>query len=79
MIFQSKMLRYFSKGVVGEEKEMKNSSLVAFLANHPCHHMTIQEIEAFSKKNNPQQLEIDFIGGINRNSKNIFEARSKRY
>ena len=67
----------FLKGVVGEEKEMKNSSLVAFLANHPCHHMTIQEIEAFSKKNNPQQLEIDFIGGINRNSKIFLKQEAK--
>ena len=40
----------FLKGVVGDEKEMKKSSLVAFLGNHPCHHMTIQERDAFSKR-----------------------------
>ena len=39
--------------------------------------MTIQEIEAFSKKNNPQQLEIDFIGGINRNSKIFLKQEAK--
>merc|ERR1711871_517619 len=67
----------FLKSVVGDEKEMKKSSLVAFLGNHPCHHMTIRERDAFSKRNKPQEVEIDFIDGVSRNSKMFLKQEAK--
>ena len=67
----------FLKGIGNEEKEMTKETLITFLGDHLCHHMTIQEREAYGKENKAQQLEINFISGVNRNSKVFLKQEAK--
>ena len=67
----------FFKGVVGEEKEMKKLIFGGFPCQSSVSPHDNTRNRGFSKKNNPQQLEIDFIGGINRNSKIFLKQEAK--